>query len=82
MDRRLTNIYLHHNFAQKMLKITHRFGRRDSNIMIVRLDALPPTRYRFVARKMRLEYSGAIYHLLNRGDHREAIFDDDTDLPS
>jgi antitoxin (DNA-binding transcriptional repressor) of toxin-antitoxin stability system len=29
MDRRLTNIYLHHNFAQKMLKITHRFGRRD-----------------------------------------------------
>jgi len=27
-----------------------------------------------VARKLRLQYPGAIYHVMNRGDHREAIF--------
>ena len=32
-----------------------------------------------MARKLRVEYPGAIYHLLNRGDRREAIFRDDTD---
>lgn len=30
-------------------------------------------------RKLRIEYSGAIYHVLNRGDRREPIFLDDTD---
>lgn len=30
-------------------------------------------------RKLRLEYPGAIYHLMNRGDRREPIFKDDTD---
>jgi REP element-mobilizing transposase RayT len=30
-------------------------------------------------RKLRLEYEGAIYHVMNRGDRREAIFKDDTD---
>ena len=32
-----------------------------------------------MARKLRVEYPGAIYHVLNRGDRREAIFMDDTD---
>src|SRR6266513_3072948 len=32
-----------------------------------------------MARKLRVEYEGAIYHLMNRGDHREAIFRDDED---
>src|SRR5437660_657266 len=32
-----------------------------------------------MARKLRLEYPGAIYHVMNRGDHREAIFFDDPD---
>src|SRR5436190_13054435 len=32
-----------------------------------------------MARRLRLEYAGAIYHLLNRGDRREAIFRDDAD---
>jgi len=32
-----------------------------------------------MARKLRLEYPGAIYHVMNRGDHREAIFHDDKD---
>ncbi len=33
-------------------------------------------------RKFRLEYEGAIYHVMNRGDRREAIFlgDDDRRL--
>jgi hypothetical protein len=26
-----------------------------------------------------VEYPGAIYHVMNRGDRREAIFKDDTD---
>ena len=30
-------------------------------------------------RKLRLEYEGAIYHVMNRGDRREPIFKDDAD---
>lgn len=30
-------------------------------------------------RQLRLEYPGAIYHVMNRGDRREAIFRDDAD---
>jgi hypothetical protein len=30
-------------------------------------------------RKLRVEYEGAIYHLINRGDHREDIFRDHKD---
>jgi REP element-mobilizing transposase RayT len=33
-------------------------------------------------RQVRLEYEGAIYHLLNRGDRREEIFRDDLDRSS
>src|SRR3989449_3535895 len=32
-----------------------------------------------VARKLRVQYSWAIYHLMNRGDRREPIFKDDAD---
>jgi len=32
-----------------------------------------------MARKLRVQYPGAIYHVLNRGDHRELIFRDDLD---
>src|SRR6058998_3160383 len=32
-----------------------------------------------VARKLRVQYPGAIYHVLNRGDRREPIFKDDAD---
>jgi REP-associated tyrosine transposase len=32
-----------------------------------------------MARKLRLEYEGAIYHVMNRGDRREPIFKDDQD---
>ncbi len=32
-----------------------------------------------MARKLRIEYPGAIYHVLNRGDRRESIFRDDVD---
>jgi putative transposase len=34
---------------------------------------------RRVARKVRIEYPGAVYHLMNRGDGREAIFRNDAD---
>ena len=30
-------------------------------------------------RPLRIQYSGALYHVLSRGDHREAIFCDDRD---
>ena len=30
-------------------------------------------------RQLRIEYPGAIYHVINRGDHREPIFRDDMD---
>jgi REP element-mobilizing transposase RayT len=32
-----------------------------------------------MARKLRIQYEGAIYHVMNRGDHREDIFRDDKD---
>ena len=32
-----------------------------------------------MARKLRVEYPGAIYHVMSRGDRREPIFKDDTD---
>jgi putative transposase len=32
-----------------------------------------------MARKLRIQYPGAIYHVMNRGDRREAIFEDDKD---
>ena len=32
-----------------------------------------------MARKLRVEYPGAIYHVMNRGDRREPIFGDDSD---
>ena len=28
-------------------------------------------------RKLRVQYAGAIYHLMNRGDRRETIFEDE-----
>lgn len=30
-------------------------------------------------RPLRIEYAGARYHVMNRGDRREAIFHDDAD---
>jgi putative transposase len=32
-----------------------------------------------MARPLRIEYPGAIYHVLSRGDRREAIFRSDAD---
>jgi putative transposase len=32
-----------------------------------------------MARKLRVGYAGAIYHVMNRGDRREPIFTDDED---
>jgi REP element-mobilizing transposase RayT len=32
-----------------------------------------------MARKLRVEYGGAIYHVMNRGDRREEIFREDAD---
>ncbi len=32
-----------------------------------------------MARKLRVPYPGAIYHVMNRGDHREPIFQNDAD---
>lgn len=35
-----------------------------------------------MARKLRVEYPGAVYHIMSRGDRREPIFKDDTDRSS
>jgi hypothetical protein len=32
-----------------------------------------------MVRKLRVQYPGAIYHVMNRGDRRELIFKDDQD---
>jgi len=35
-----------------------------------------------MARQLRVQYEGAIYHLMSRGDRREEIFRDDLDPKS
>ena len=32
-----------------------------------------------MSRKLRIQYPGAIYYVMNRGDQREAVFRDDAD---
>jgi hypothetical protein len=32
-----------------------------------------------MARKVRVEYPGAIYHVMNRGDRQKPIFEDEED---
>jgi hypothetical protein len=32
-----------------------------------------------MARKLIIQYAGAVYHVMNRGDRREAIVHDDAD---
>ena len=32
-----------------------------------------------MARKLRIQYPGAIFHVMNRGDRRQDIFEDDQD---
>jgi hypothetical protein len=32
-----------------------------------------------MARKLRVQYPGAIYHVMNRGDHSETVFRDSQD---
>ena len=32
-----------------------------------------------MARPLRIEFAGALYHVTSRGDRREAIFEDDED---
>ena len=32
-----------------------------------------------MARKLRVQYPGAVYHVMNRGDRREPIYADDQD---
>ena len=32
-----------------------------------------------MARPLRIEFPGAVYHVTSRGDRREAIFEDDAD---
>ena len=36
-------------------------------------------RLRRMARSVRIEYAGAVYHVMCRGDRREAIYRDDED---
>ena len=32
-----------------------------------------------MARRPRIEFAGAFYHVISRGDHKEAIYQDDED---
>jgi putative transposase len=43
----------------------------------IRLDILP-----CVPRQLRIQYPGAVYHVMNRGDHRAAIFQEEQDYES
>jgi hypothetical protein len=52
---------------------THRGALASSQLRIYGCAGLTPFSF------LRMEYPGAIYHLMNRGDRREAIFRDDQD---
>src|ERR1700683_2325691 len=70
-----------------MRPTTPRQSRRQSSWAVSVLDicnlSIDPRRPAWesagMARKLRVEYPGAIYHGMNRGDHRENIFLDDED---
>src|ERR1043166_4581899 len=51
---------------------------QSSIFILVDISDAPPEG-RAVPRALRIEYEGAIYHVMNRGDHREDIFRDDHD---
>jgi hypothetical protein len=45
-----------------------------------RVDGIPAVLHcQLMARKVRVQYPGAIYHFMNRGDHREPNFRSDKD---
>ena len=47
---------------------------------MIRIDITPRRSWNLaMARKPRLEYSGAIYHVMSRGNHGEGIFRTDAD---
>jgi hypothetical protein len=75
----------HRHFAKAGRDVTRcpRKARKASVPQIRRFFALtifadPRSRARMV-RKLRVEYPGAIYHVMNRGDRRAPIFKDDLD---
>src|SRR5882724_2100549 len=50
---------------------------------VLTIDTLEKVRLNAaMARQLRIQYDGAIYHLLSRGDRREEIFRDDVDRKS
>lgn len=51
-------------------------GKSSVKVLISRC---PVERVSRVARKLRVQYAGAIYHVMNRGDRREEILRDDED---
>ncbi len=55
----------------------HDVGSNYNNLTLLRADG--SDRLPFVPRKIRIEYADAIYHVMSRGDRREAIFPTDVD---
>jgi hypothetical protein len=58
--------------------LTSKRGERGQSSLLTQLDRLDWNLA--MARQLRIQYEGAIYHLMNRGDRREEIFRDHTDL--
>jgi len=49
-------------------------------VSVLTIDTLAASRYPTgMARRLRIQYPGAMYHVMNRGDQREAIFRDTED---
>ncbi len=54
-------------------------GVRQSKGSVNSIDKFTFGLSRAMARKLRVQYPGAIYHVMNRGDRREPIFKDEVD---
>src|SRR4051812_37360640 len=58
-------------------------GQKEKKGSVLTIDTLEEVRLNAaMARQLRIQYDGAIYHLLSRGDRREEIFRDDVDRKS
>jgi hypothetical protein len=55
-------------------------GQPIAWFILIFLDNLRPIEQgELIPRKLRIQYPGAIYHVMSRGDRRENIFLDDVD---
>jgi len=65
--------------ALKLLSRLGFRGRLQGSVLFSCISLFEASKKSEMARKVRVEFEGAIYHVMCRGDRRENIFEDDAD---